>query len=106
MSYDRYLNNLWEEQCQQAEEATEAYDCQYDYIVDCIKKNKDISYSKGRTASADNCDFYDKVAGNQVEIMQLIANGNKDDLWTIMQHLFDKEIDSLVDLTIGISKYD
>ena len=100
MSYDNYLSGLWEDNCAKEDEYCDAWHEQYSYIEDCFKANKPISYGQ-RQVSADNCDFYDFVAREQVEILRLMANKDDAGLLKKMKEIYENNMASLIDLTIG-----
>lgn len=104
MSYDRWLEQPYQDFYDAQDQAEEAYEMEYESVVDCIKNDRPINYGSNRSTTVDHCDFGDKVSGRQKEIMQLIANGNKDELWKVMLDIFDHEVDQFVDLKIGVSK--
>lgn len=101
MSYDSYLNSLWEDQCAQEDEYSEAWHEQYDYIEKCLKEGKPIKYGAARELHPDNTDFYDFVAREQVEILKLMANKDDAGLLKKMKEIYEQNMASLIDLTIG-----
>jgi hypothetical protein len=99
-SYDNYLAGCWEDQCAREDEYSDAWHEQYDFIEKCFKDNKPITYG-ARQVSADNCDFYDFVAREQVEILRLMANKDDAGLLKKMKEIYEQNMESLIDLTIG-----
>lgn len=100
MNYDRYLNNLWEEQCAKEDEYSDAWHEQYDYIEDCFKKGEPIKYS-GRQIHPDNTDLYNYVAEHQQELLRLMANKDDAGLLKKMKEIYQQNMECLIDLTIG-----
>jgi len=100
MSYDRWLEQPYADEAQREDEYSDAWHEQYSYIEDCFKANKPISYGQ-RQVSADNCDFYDFVAREQVEILRLMANKDDAGLLKKMKEIYESNMASLIDLTIG-----
>lgn len=102
MSLDRYLEQPYTDAYAREDEYSDAWHEQYDYIEKCFKDNKPIAYgSSPYQVSADNCDFYDFVAREQVEILRLMANKDDDGLLKKMKEIYQQNMESLIDLTIG-----
>lgn len=105
-NYDSWLEQVYQDAYSDEEQADNQYDAEYSHIENCIKLDKPIHYGIGNkyTTTIECCDFYDKVFGKQKEIMQLIQSKNKDALFELMQDIYDQEIDSIIDMTIGCSR--
>jgi hypothetical protein len=99
-SYDRWLEQPYADQAAREDEYSDAWHEQYDFIEKCFKDNKPITYG-ARQVSADNCDFYDFVAREQVEILRLMANKDDAGLLKKMKEIYEQNMESLIDLTIG-----
>ena len=101
MSLDRYLEQPYADEAYRDNEYSEAYEEQVDYIEKCFKANQPIKYSGTKQLHIDHCDFYDIVFQEQAEILRLMANKDDAGLLKKMQELYQKNMDSLIDLTIG-----
>lgn len=99
-SYDRWLEQPYADEAARQDEYADAWHEQYDFIEKCFKDNKPITYG-ARQVSADNCDFYDFVAREQVEILRLMANKDDAGLLKKMKEIYQQNMESLIDLTIG-----
>ena len=100
MSLDRWLEQPYTDAYAKEDEYSDAWHEQYDFIEKCFKDNKPITYG-ARQVSADNCDFYDFVAREQVEILRLMANKDDAGLVKKMKEIYQQNMESLIDLTIG-----
>lgn len=100
MSLDRWLEQPYTDAYAREDEYSDAWHEQYDFIEKCFKDNKPITYG-ARQVSADNCDFYDFVAREQVEILRLMANKDDAGLLKKMKEIYQQNMESLIDLTIG-----
>lgn len=100
MSLDRWLEQPYTDAYAREDEYSDAWHEQYDFIEKCFQDNKPITYG-ARQVSADNCDFYDFVAREQVEILRLIANKDDAGLVKKMKEIYQQNMESLIDLTIG-----
>jgi len=100
MTYDSWLEQPYADNAQREDEYDDAWHEQYAYIEDCFKDNKPFSYGR-RQVSAYNCDFYDFVAREQVEILRLMANKDDVGLLKKMKEIYESNMASLIDLTIG-----
>lgn len=101
MNYDSYLASCWEDQCAKEDEYSEVWHEQYDYIEQCFKKGEPIKYGFGKQLHIDSCDFYDFVGREQQEILRLIANKDDAGLLKKMKEIYETNMASLIDLTIG-----
>lgn len=99
MNPDRWLQRGAEEQMDAEDEREEALDKQRAYIIDCIKSGDSITYY-GRSLGIDNCDFHERIAVVQKQLMFAIASGCDQEILKIVNRCFDDEVDSLVDLTL------
>jgi hypothetical protein len=96
---DRWLQRGAEEQMDAEDEREKALDRQHAYILDCIKSGDPIAYN-GRSLGIDNCDFHERIAVVQKQLMFAIASGCDQEVLKIVNQCFDDEVDSLVDLTL------
>lgn len=101
MSLDRWLEQPYADQAYNENEYSEACDEQYDYIEKCFKNNEPIKYGQGYQIYPDNCDFSEYIFENQAEILQLIANDKYDELVKLMKTIYDRNMNKLIDLTVG-----
>ena len=100
MSLDNYLSQAYEDEAAREDEYADAWWEQYEYIEKCFKENKPITYG-ARQVSADNCDFYDFIGKEQQELLRLMANKDDVGLLKKMKEIYEQNMASLIDLTIG-----
>lgn len=100
MVLDTYLEQSYIDDANREDEYSDAWHEQYDYIEDCFKTGKVIKYGK-YSVSPDNCDLHNYVAENQAEILRLMASKDDAGLVKLMKEIYQLNMDSLIDLTIG-----